>query len=138
MMTESKIIKTLQARALEVIDDKNVKCININFNPPVDKKWWEIIYIPNNPENEFWSGQDKTYRGLFRLLLHWPQKSQGIYKPMEEVERVANGFPKDLELFSDDDSVKIIVTDTPNVSNIVEDRPQLLIGLTIKYSCFKI
>ena len=138
MMTESKIIKTLQAKALEVIDDKNVKCVNINFNPPVDKKWWEIIYIPNNPENEFWSGQDKTYRGLFRLLLHWPQKSQGIYKPMEEVERVANGFPKDLELFSDDNSVKIIVTDTPNVTNIVEDRPQLLIGLTIKYTCFKI
>lgn len=138
MMTESKIIKTLQARALEVIDDKNVKCININFNPPVDKKWWEVVYIPNNPENEFWSGQDKTYRGIFRLLLHWPQKSQGIYKPMEEVERVANGFPKDLELFSDDDSIKVIITDTPNVSNIVEDRPQLMIGLTIKYSCFKI
>ena len=138
MMTESKIIKTLQAKALEVIDDKNVKCININFNPPVDKKWWEIVYIPNNPENEFWSGQDKTYRGLFRLLLHWPQKSQGIYKPMEEVERVANGFPKDLELFSEDNTVKVIITDTPNVTNIVEDRPQLLIGLTIKYTCFKI
>lgn len=138
MMTESKIIKTLQARALEVINDKNVKCININFNPPVDKKWWEVVYIPNNPDNEFWSGQDKTYRGIFRLLLHWPQKSQGIYKPMEEVERVAEGFPKDLELFSEDNTVKVILTDTPDVTTIVEDRPQLMIGLTIKYTCFKL
>lgn len=136
MMIESKIIKCLQSKAIEVIGDKNIKCININFNPPVDKKWWEIVYIPNNVENEFWNDKDKTYKGIFRLILHWPQKSQGIYKPMEEVERVAEGFPKNLELFSEDNSVKVILTDTPNVTKIIEDRPQLMIGLTIKYTCF--
>lgn len=137
-MIESKIIKCLQTKALEVIDDKNVKCLNINFNPPVDKKWWEVVYIPNNVEDEFWADENKTYRGIFRLILHWPQKSQGVYKPLEEVERVAKGFPKNLELFSEDNSVKVIITDTPNVTNILEDRPQFMIGLTIKYTCFKI
>lgn len=136
MMVESKIIKCLQTKALEVINDKNVKCVNINFNPPVDKKWWEIIYVPNNVEDEFWADESKTYKGILRLILHWPQKSQGIYKPLEEAERVANGFPKNLELYSEDESVKVIITDTPDVTNIIEDRPQFMIGLTIKYTCF--
>lgn len=136
MMVESKIIKCLQTKALEVINDKNVKCVNINFNPPVDKKWWEIIYVPNNVEDEFWADESKTYKGILRLILHWPQKSQGIYKPLEEAERVANGFPKNLELYSEDKSVKVIITDTPDVTNIIEDRPQFMIGLTIKYTCF--
>lgn len=136
MLIESKIIKRLQERAIEVIDDKNIKCLNINFDPPVDEKWWEVVYIPNNVQDEFWSGSDKTYKGIFRLILHWPQKSQGVYKPLEEVERVAGGFPKDLELFSSDNSIKIILTDTPDINNLSEDRPQFTIGLTIKYTCF--
>lgn len=135
-MIESKIIKCLQEYAIKVINDKNIKCVNINFNPPVDKKWWELIYIPNNPTNEFWSGDSKTYRGIFRIALHWPQKSQGIYKPLEELERVAKEFEKDTELFSDDKKVKIIITDTPNTTSIYEDKPYLIVGLTIKYSCF--
>lgn len=135
-LIESKIIKCLQDKAIKVINDKNIKCLNINYDPPVDKKWWEVVYIPNNIENEFWADTAKTYRGIFRLILHWPQKSQGIYKPLEEAERVANGFQKNTELFSSDDTVKVIITDTPNITTIIEDRPQLMIGLTIKYSCF--
>ena len=135
-MIESKIIRCLQEHAIKVINDKNIKCININFNPPVDKKWWELIFIPNNPNNEFWSGDSKTYRGIFRIALYWPQKSQGIYKPLEELERVAKGFEKDTELFSEDGKVKIIITDTPNTTTISEDKPYLIVGLTIKYSCF--
>ena len=126
----------MQQKAIEVINDRNVKCLNVNFNPPVDKKWWEVVYIPNNIEDEFWADSSKTYRGIFRLLLHWPQKSQGVYKPLEEAERVAAGFPKNLELFSEDGSVKVIITDTPDIKNVIEDRPQLMIGLTIKYTCF--
>lgn len=135
-MIESKIVKCLQEHAINVINDKNIKCINVNFNPPVDKKWWELIYIPNNVNNEFWSGNSKTYRGIFRIALYWPQKSQGIYKPLEEIERVAKGFEKDTQLFSDDGKVKVTITDTPDMTTISEDKPYLIIGLTMKYSCF--
>lgn len=138
-MIESKIIKCLQKRAIDVIgSDKNIKCINVNYDPAVDKTWYELIYIPNNYEDEFWTDTAQTYRGIFRILMHYPQKSQGIYKPLEEIERIANGFPKNLELYSDDNSVKVMITDIPKVSNIIEDRPQLMIGLTIKYHCFNI
>ena len=36
-MIESKIVRCLQEHAINVINDKNIKCINVNFNPPVDK-----------------------------------------------------------------------------------------------------
>lgn len=136
MMIESKIIKLLQKKALEIIDDnKLVKCINMNFSPPADKRWWEIVYIPNNLENEFWD-DGKTYRGILRLILHWPQKSQGIYKPLEEAERVADGFEKGLELYDEDGKVKVVIVDKPDLTNVLEEQTQLLIGLTIRYSCF--
>lgn len=136
MMIESKIIKLLQKRALEIINDnKFVKCINMNFNPPADKKWWEILYIPNNYTNEFWD-EGKTYRGILRLILHWPQKSQGIYKPLEEAERVAEGFKKGLELYDEDGKIKVVIIDEPDLTNVLEEQTQLLIGLTIRYSCF--
>lgn len=137
MMIESKIIKLLQSKALEVINDKNVKCINVNFNPPADKNWWEIVYIPNNVENEF-LGEGKTYRGVMRLILHGTRKTQGIYKPMEEAERVANGFEKGVELYSEDGDIKVVITDNPNLTNVVEEQTSLLIGLTIRYLCFKL
>lgn len=132
-MIESSIIKLLQKKALEVInDDKNVKCLNINFNPPADKNWWEIVYIPNNVDNEFWD-DGKTYKGVLRLVLHCPQLSQGIYKPMQEAERVAKGFPKGLELW---DNIKVVISDEPDLTHIIEEQGQLLIGLTIRYICF--
>lgn len=137
MMIESKIIKLLQTKGLEVINSKNVKCINVNFNPPADKDWWEFVYIPNNVENEFWDSE-KTYRGIFRIIFHGTRKTQGVYKPMEEVEKVANGFEKGLELFSDDGDIKVVITEKPNLTNIIEEQTGLLIGLTIRYICFKV
>lgn len=136
MMRESKIIEALQKQAIKIVnDDKCLKCVNVNFNPPSNKQWWEIVYIPNNIPNEFWD-EGKTYRGIFRLILHWPQKNQGIYKPMEEAERVAEGFRKGTELFDSNEIVKVLISDEPDMSNVLEDEGELLLGLTIKYVCF--
>ena len=135
-MIESKIINLLQKKVTEVVGKVYpVKYINTNMGK-VDK-FWEIIYIPNNIENEFWA-EGKTYRGILRLILHWPQDNKGIYKPMEEAERVADGFKKGLELFDDTNSVKVTVTDDANCTGAIEDEGKLLIPLTIKYLCFKL
>ena len=134
-MIESKIIEALQKQAIKTINDnKHVKCLNVNYNPPSNKRWWEIIYLPNNYENEYWD-KGKTYRGIFRLILHWPQKNEGIYKPMEEVERVAKGFEKGTILTDDMNNVKVQISDNPDVTSIIEEESGLLIGLTIKYLC---
>lgn len=136
MMIESKILNLLQKKVTEIVGNTYpVKYINTNIGN-VDK-FWEIVYIPNNIENEFWNS-GKTYRGILRLVLHWPQDNKGIYKPMEEVERVANGFKKGLELFDDVNSIKVTITDNPDCTNVIEDEGKLLIPLTIKYLCFKL
>ena len=135
-MIESKILNLLQKKVIEVVGNTYpVKYINTNIGN-VDK-FWEIVYIPNNIEDEFWSS-GKTYRGILRLVLHWPQDNKGIYKPMEEVERVADGLEKGLELFDDVNSVKVTITDNPDCTNVIEDEGKLLIPLTIKYLCFKL
>lgn len=136
MMIESKILNLLQKKVTEVVNNVYpVKYINTNMK--AKDKFWEIVYIPNNIENEFWN-EGKTYRGILRLILHWPQDNKGVYKPMEEVERVADGFEKGLELFDDVNSVKVSITDNPDCTNVIEDEGKLLIPLTIKYLCFKL
>lgn len=135
-MIESKILNLLQKKVTEVVNNVYpVKYINTNMK--AKDKFWEIVYIPNNIEDEFWDS-GKTYRGIIRLVLHWPQDNKGIYKPMEEVERVADGFKKGLELFDDENKVKVTITDNPDCTNVIEDEGKLLIPLTIKYLCFKI
>lgn len=136
MMIESKILNLLQKKVTEVVNNVYpVKYINTNMK--AKDKFWEIVYIPNNIEDEFWDS-GKTYRGIMRLVLHWPQDSKGVYKPMEEVERVANGLEKGLELFDDVNSVKVSITDNPDCTGVIEDEGKLLIPLTIKYLCFKL
>ena len=135
-MIESKILNLLQKKVTEVVNNVYpVKYINTNMK--AKDKFWEIVYIPNNIENEFWDS-GKTYRGIMRLVLHWPQDNKGVYKPMEEAERVAKGFEKGLELFDDVNSVKVTITDNPDCTNVIEDEGKLLIPLTIKYLCFKL
>lgn len=136
MMIESKIIKVLQKKVIDVVG-KSYPVKYINTNMKVTDKFWEVVYIPNNVENEF-LGDGKTYRGILRLIFNWPQDNKGVYKPMEEVERVTNGFPKGLELFDDENTVKVVLTDEPNFTNCIEDEGKLLLPLTIKYVCFKI
>ena len=134
-MIESKIIEALQKQAIKAVNDnKCIKCLNVNYNPPSNKRWWEVLYFPANYENEYW-GEGKTYRGMLRLILHWPQKNQGIYVPMEEAERVAEGFKKGTQLIDSTETVNVLITDNPNVTSIIEEESGLLIGLTIKYLC---
>lgn len=135
-MIESKILNLLQKKVTEVVNNVySVKYINTNIK--AKDKFWEIVYIPNNIEDEFWD-EGKTYRGIMRLILHWPQDNKGIYKPMEEAERVADGFKKGLELFDDKNHLKVTLTDNADCTGIVENEGKLLIPLTIKYLCFKL
>lgn len=136
-MIESDLIRILQRSVTSAVGDSlPVKYIGINFKKPSNDKYWEIVYIPNNVKNEFW-GMGKTYRGIMRLVLHWPQNSKGIYTPMEEAERVAAYYTKGKQMFTADGTKKITITDNPDLGGIYEDQSSLLLPLTIPYLCFK-
>ncbi len=136
-MIETDILKTLQRSVTTAVGTTvPVKYIGVNFKKPSNDKFWEIVYIPNNVKDEFWSS-GKTYRGILRLILHWPQNNKGIYEAMNEVKRVAEYYTKDIELFLSDEITKIRITNEPDLTNVIEDEGSLLLPLTITYSCFK-
>ena len=137
-MIESDLIRILQRSVTEAVGTSiPVKYIGVNFKKPSNDKYWEIVYIPNNVNDEFW-GTGKTYRGIMRLILHWPQNNKGVYTPMEEAERVAEFYEKGKQLFNTDGSIKLIITDNVDLGGIYEDESSLLLPLTIPYLCFKL
>lgn len=137
-MIESELVKILQRSVTSAVGDSiPVKYIGVNFKKPSNDKYWEIVYIPNNIKNELW-GRGKTYRGIMRLILHWPQNNKGVYTPMEEVERVAAYYEKGKKMVSLDGTTKITITDNPDLGGIYESESSLLLPLTIPYLCFRI
>lgn len=137
-MSERFIIEALQKAVTTAVGilpaSLPVKYINVDFTIPTDDKWWEIVYIPNNYENEFWS-EGKTHRGILRLILHWSQNSEGIYNPMLEAERVGAYFYKGKKISDVGNNVLVKLTNKPNIASIFEQSPNLLIALTVRYEC---
>lgn len=111
------------------------KAVGRNFEPPDDGKWWEVVFLPNNVENEFW-GDGKTYQGVLRMVLHWPQDGKGAYPAMEEAERFAAFFEKGLKLTDPDNTVRVKITTQPDIMPLIEESPRFLIPLTIRYTSF--
>lgn len=136
-MIEEQILKTLQKRLATVVDGQyKVKYLGRNITPPNKTPWWEVVFIPNNASDQFW-GSEKVYRGLFRLILHWPQDDKGAYEYLAEAARVAAGFAKGSRLQYDDSPV-ITITDHPNVMSPIEEPPQTLVAISIRYECLTI
>lgn len=139
-MIERYILELLQKAVTANVagtDAPPVKMLGRNFKVPASGKWWEVIYIPNNRPNEFWS-EGKTYQGILRLILHWPQNDEGIYKAMDEVKRVADRFEKGTIYNNATQGVRVVLTDNADITSIIEQPPENLIPLTIRYNCFKI
>lgn len=114
-----------------------VKYVNTNFKAPSNGKWWEVVYIPNNVTDEFWD-EGKTFQGVLRLILHWPQSNTGAYLAMDEMKRVADSFIKG-NIYTDPlNQVRVKIQEHPNCTGVLEQSPEFLLPLTIRYSCFKI
>lgn len=138
MNVERYILEALQKAVTTAVGSSPaVKYVGRNLTPPSNGKWWEIVYFPNNYEGEGW-GEEKTYRGVLRLLLHWPMNNSGAYSAMDEVKRVGDYFNKGLLLKDPSNNVTVKISDNPNISSVIEEPPELLIPLTIRYTCFKV
>jgi hypothetical protein len=114
-----------------------VKYVNTNFDARDVDKWWEVVYIPNNIENQYWDS-GKTYRGILRLILHCTQNNTGAYDQMDIVDTMANAF-KIGSIFEDPaKKVRVKITSEPTLMGVIEESPNFLLPLTIRYECFKI
>ena len=136
---EDKILKALQTGVTTAVQGSNIPAFPIKyigkiFNPPDDGKYIEIVYIPNNINGEFWSS-GKTYRGLFRLILHWGLFEQGAYEPLRFFASVTQYFSIG-EVFQYS-GVSVKITAEPDLTGVIENAPDLMYPLTIRYETFK-
>jgi hypothetical protein len=103
------------------------------FTKPSDGLWLEIVHTRNNPENEFW-GNERTYQGFVRALLHWPADDQGDIPAMNYLDELAAALPKG-SVFTQG-SARVVLYDVPIAgSKIVDDGSQIF-PLTLKYRDF--
>lgn len=141
MTVEKAILEALQkaviaAVAASTLPATAVKYVGRNFTPPNDNHWLEVIYIPNNINDEFWA-EGKTYQGILRLILHWGMDDKGAYAPMTLIETIGAYFAKGLKLTDPGNTVRVSITDNPNLLNVIEEAPKMLFPLSIRYRCFK-
>lgn len=140
MTTEKAILEALQkgviaAVAASTLPAAAVKYVGRNFTKPSDGKWLEVIYIPNNIAGEFWGGE-KTHQGLLRLILHWPMVDRGAYDAMTLVETIAGYFTKGLSLTDVGNTVRVRITDKPNLLGVIEEAPEMILPISIRYQFF--
>lgn len=139
MMVEKEILKALQKGVLAAVaqctnPNLPIKMIGINITPPNDGKWLEVVHVPNNINNEFWD-DSKTYRGIFRLILHWPMDSKGIYEAMNLISDISRGFIKGKSFSSD--NVKVMIYENPDLTGVIEEPPQSMLPLSVRYMSFQ-
>lgn len=139
MMVEREIIEALQkattaAVAASTLPSLAVKYLGRTFEIPNNHQYLEIVHIPNNIDNEFW-GMEKTYRGLFRLLLHWPINDEGVYPPTSLMKSISSHFAKGSRFTAGGVSVKIY--EEPDLTGMIEQPPELLFPVTIRYMSFQ-
>lgn len=137
---ERYVLEALQKAVTAAVTASNIPTLPVKYvgrsqNPPSNHKWLEIVYLPNNVENQYW-GDSKTYRGVMRLLLHWPNNDQGAYEPFGSIQSIANYFVKGLKFQDLGENVTVSITEVPNIMSPIEEDAEMLIPLTIRYNFF--
>lgn len=136
-MKERYVLEALQKAIIAAVAPTSisVKYVGRIFNPPSDGKWLEIVYIPNNVENQYWD-KDKTYRGIIRLILHWPMDDTGAYPALTIAEQIVAGLEKGSKFSDLANTVVVTISENPNIQSVLEESPDLLIPISIRYTCF--
>ncbi len=138
---EKYILEALQkavttAVAATTLPPTAVKYVGRLFEKPSNYRWLEVIYIPNNIENEFWDSS-KTYQGILRLILHWGMDDKGAYEPTTLINDIAASFAKGGKFADPGNNVIVRIDEVPNLLGILEEPPELLLPLSVRYRFFK-
>lgn len=97
----------------------------IPFDVPNGGQYVEVIQIRNNPSGEYY-GDERTYMGILRLLVHWPNDKAGEIPALTYLDALAAQFPKG----------SLMLYDVPEIGSVVEDQGQRFYPLTLRYRQF--
>lgn len=138
MMVEKEILSALQSAAIAAVATSLMPSIPIKpvmrTEPQNNGKWLEFVYIPNNIVGEFWS-TGKTYRGLFRLIFHWPSLDEGAYSALDVIASVCAHFP--IGAVFQSGGIQVKITAEPDLASVIEAAPDNLYPVTIRYEFFQ-
>lgn len=109
-----------------------VAYIDVKFDKPADGKWLEVVYFPNNVQGDFWNNE-KNYRGILRLILHWPNNGGGAgpYGPLGLLGSICDYFYTGRVL----STVKI--SGRPDLTGILPEGDETLYPASIRYESFR-
>lgn len=132
---DSAILSALQTATTAAVAASNkptlpIKYVGLTFAPPQDQRYLECVFLPSNDVNGYW-GTSRTYRGAFRLLLHWGIDGGGPYVPLGVLQSVAAYFSKSRALAS---NVRIV--NEANISGPIEVGSDVIWPATIDYRLF--
>lgn len=138
-MSDKLVIKTFQNAVKEAVANSILPTLPIKFkgrtfNPPKNQQYVEIVFIPNNPDGLFW-GSEKTYQGIFRLVLHWPNDDQGIYEPLDVIESISSHFTKQRKLFTG--AFALNIYEEPKLLGDIEAGKETLYPVSMSYRSFR-
>lgn len=150
-MIEVDVIQGMIGRGVSVIEnhaDPRIKALPIKvpgrtFNPPNDSRYFELILIQNNgllSTPRLWVGSDptwgddKTFKGILRIILHWNLDDTGIYEQARILATLAQSFKKGTNIFNGEAVLQIF--NHPSLTDVIETSTELLFPLTIPYQCF--
>lgn len=138
MMVDRQILEALQKGTTQAVLESStpglpVKYLGITFDPPNDQRYLECVFVPNNIPNQFW-GRERTYQGVFRLLMHWDIDGMGYYPPMNALASIANYFNKERVLVRD--GVRVGFTNEPDFGSVIEHGHELIFPASIAYRSF--
>lgn len=105
----------------------------ITFNRPNNGKYFEVVIIPNDGENETW-GEEKTYRGLFRILLHWKIDQSGVVPPTAILANLKPFFAKGKKFNLN--NVGVGITDNPTIMSNIGMENEAILPLFMRYANF--
>lgn len=133
---DGTVIKALQksflaALAASDFPDTPVKMLGRTFTPPDDgTPWFEVLVIPNNPDNQFW-GDERTYQGLFRVLLHVSNEDEGVYGDIDRLKSVVQYFTKNREVT--EGTITVRITTPPNLTSIEPAGHETVFPVSMRY-----
>ena len=138
-MSDQLVIRTFQDAVKAAVAASNTPALPIKFKgrtfkPPKDQEYLETIFIPNNPDGLFW-GSEKTYQGIFRLILHWPVDDKGIYEPLDVIESISSYFTKERKLFTGTFALNIY--EEPKLLGDIEAGNETLYPVSMSYRSFR-
>lgn len=145
MTIETDVMRGIIRAGVDAVMPHNfpIQTPGVVFVPPDDKKYFELVLIQSNsllanPRNWVGSGMtwgdEKSFSGILRIILHWPIDGRGVYEPTEVLACVKAEIPKGRTIFYE--AARLLIYDHPSMTYVLEAGTENLYSLTVPYQCF--